>query len=115
SVMAGASRGPLPEVGPRDAPAMTEASGDGTLRQDQAAAEASRELSSGEARQDPSAPNITGYRLAERLGTGGYGEVWKAWQERTGKWVALKLLVRRESVDWELLRREVERLIKLDK
>ncbi|MCX5788943.1 MAG: protein kinase [Elusimicrobia bacterium] len=87
-----------------------------TLRQDSEQAEGSRRLSNREAaRQDPSAPAIKGYALVERLGAGAYGEVWKAWQERTGKWVALKLFPRRHGVDWLLLQREVERLIKLDK
>ena len=89
---------------------------DNTLRQDVEQAETSRRLSGKEAaRQDPSAPKVKGYVLVERLGAGAYGEVWKAWQERTGKWVALKLFPRRHGVDWLLLQREVERLIKLDK
>ncbi|MBI5200914.1 MAG: protein kinase, partial [Elusimicrobia bacterium] len=87
-----------------------------TLRQDEKQAESSRRLSGREgARQDPDAPRIDGYTLTARLGAGAYGEVWKAWQKRTGKWVAVKVFPRRHGVDWLLLQREVERLIKLDK
>ena len=89
---------------------------DDTLRQDQTGSETSRRLSGREgARQDPDAPKIDGYTLTAKLGAGAYGEVWKAWQKRTGKWVAVKVFPRRHGVDWLLLQREVERLIKLDK
>lgn len=97
--------------------AMDDPSASGeTLKQDQAQGETSRRLSGQEgARQDPSAPAIDGYILVEKLGAGAYGEVWKAWQRRTGKRVAVKVFPRRHGVDWLLLQREVERLIKLDK
>lgn len=96
---------------------MDEPSASGeTLRQDSSQSESSRRLSGREgARQDPSAPAIDGYTLTAKLGAGAYGEVWKAWQKRTGKWVAVKVFPRRHGVDWLLLQREVERLIKLDK
>lgn len=44
-----------------------------------------------------------------------FPEVWKAWQSRTHKWVAVKVFTQREGVNWLFLQREVERLIKLDK
>lgn len=95
---------------------MDEPAGGETLKQDEAQVESSRSLSGREpARQDPAAPAVAGYTLASRLGAGAFGEVWRAWQQRTGKWVALKVFPRRHGVDWLLLQREVERLIRLDK
>lgn len=86
------------------------------LRQSSAEAEASRRLTRIEAAaQDPGAPPIRGYVLASRLGSGSYGTVWKAWQERTGKWVALKVFSHRHGADWLLLQRELDRLIRLDR
>ncbi len=32
------------------------------------------------------------FECKERLGSGGYGDVWKAWDPSVGRWVALKLL-----------------------
>jgi eukaryotic-like serine/threonine-protein kinase len=62
----------------------------------------------------PGAPSVPGYVLTMRLGAGSYGEVWKAWQIRTRKEVAVKLFTRRSGLDWLFLRREIERLARLD-
>jgi serine/threonine protein kinase/formylglycine-generating enzyme required for sulfatase activity len=64
---------------------------------------------------DPSAPKVAGFTLTRLLGEGAYGQVWHAWQNRTGKEVALKLFTRRSGLDWILLQREVERLAQLDR
>ncbi|MBI5881701.1 MAG: protein kinase [Elusimicrobia bacterium] len=65
--------------------------------------------------QHAGAPNIPGYVLTSPLGRGAYAQVWKAWQSRTRKWVAVKVFLERTGVNWILLQREVERLIRLDK
>src|SRR4051794_22436693 len=37
-------------------------------------------------------PRLDGYQISERLGCGGMGPVWRAWQFSTRREVALKLL-----------------------
>ena len=87
-----------------------------TVLQGADAARDSRALSlPAEAVQHPEAPQIAGYALSARLGQGTYGEVWRAWQLRTGKWVALKSYTRRQGLDFALFRREAERLAQLDR
>lgn len=66
-------------------------------------------------RQNTSAPKIGGYVLTEPLGEGAYGQVWRAWQMRTKKEVAVKIFMRRSGLDWIFLQREVERLTRLDR
>ncbi|MBI4676386.1 MAG: protein kinase [Elusimicrobia bacterium] len=61
------------------------------------------------------APSIPGYVLTSPLGRGAYAQVWKAWQARTRKWVAVKVFIEKSGVNWLFLQREVERLIRLDK
>jgi WD40 repeat protein/serine/threonine protein kinase len=68
-----------------------------------------------EATQHPGAPRLAGYILVSPLGRGAYAQVWKAWQMRTRKWVALKIFLERGGVNWLFLQREVERLVRLDK
>ena len=65
--------------------------------------------------QHPSAPRVPGYVLTRPLGRGPQAEVWKALQERTGKWVAVKVFTDREAFDWEALRANTERLVRLDR
>lgn len=65
--------------------------------------------------QHASAPRIGGYVLAELLGEGAYGQVWRAWQLRTRKEVAVKVFKQRGGLDWIFLQREVERLLRLDR
>ncbi|MEK6674973.1 MAG: serine/threonine-protein kinase [Planctomycetota bacterium] len=65
--------------------------------------------------QHAAAPKLPGYILAEHLGEGAYGQVWRAWQLRTHKEVAIKVFLQRSGLDWIFLQREVERLTRLDK
>lgn len=65
--------------------------------------------------RNPEAPRIEGYLATVPLGEGAYGRVWRSWQLRTRKEVALKVFMRRTGLDWIFLRREVERLTRLDK
>jgi len=65
--------------------------------------------------QHPDAPKIAGYILVSRLGSGAFAQVWRAWQIRTRKQVAVKVFTQRSGVNWLFLQREVERLIRLDK
>jgi WD40 repeat protein len=89
---------------------------DETLVQPEEAQEGSKELSvpSG-VEQHVSAPKIPGYVLTNPLGQGAFAEVWKGWQVRTRKWVAVKVFTQRKGVNWLFLQREVERLIRLDR
>lgn len=87
-----------------------------TVSQPEAAQTASREFSVPKgAAQHPSAPTVDGYLLSKPIGRGAFAEVWRAWQLRTGKEVAVKVFIQRSGVNWLYLQREVERLIKLDK
>ncbi|MCH7597082.1 MAG: protein kinase [Planctomycetes bacterium] len=61
------------------------------------------------------APEAAGYVLTEPLGEGAYGQVWRAWQIRTRKEVAVKVFMQRSGLDWIFLQREVERLARLDR
>ncbi len=65
--------------------------------------------------QNASAPVVQGYVLTELLGQGAYGQVWRAWQRRTRKEVAVKVFMQRSGLDWIFLQREVERLLRLDR
>lgn len=66
-------------------------------------------------RQHEKAPKISGYVLRELLGEGAYGQVWRSWQVRANKEVAIKIFLRKSGLDWILLQREVERLARLDR
>ncbi len=69
----------------------------------------------GHVAQHPDAPQVSGYILTELLGEGAYGQVWRSWQIRTRKEVAVKVFKQRTGLDWILLQREVERLMRLDR
>ena len=89
---------------------------DGTLRQTDEAVGKTRDLSIPTGvEQQANAPRIAGYVLTALLGQGAYAQVWRAWQVRTRKWVAVKCFLARGGVNWMLLQREMERLIRLDK
>ncbi len=89
---------------------------EGTLRQSDEALAETRDLSiPKDVTQAPTAPRLSGYFLTALIGQGAYAQVWKAWQVRTGKYVAVKVFTQPGGVNWVVLRREVERLIRLDK
>ncbi len=75
--------------------------------QDESAAERSRQLSL-QGNQPPVEP--PGYSVVRRLGTGAYGVVWLAREDRTGRMVAIKFYPHRHGLNWALLNREVEKL-----
>ncbi len=69
--------------------------------------ERSRKLS----QQGNRAPaEIEGYSIVRRLGTGAYGSVWLAREDRTGRMVAVKFYPHRRGLNWSMLSREVEKL-----
>ena len=55
--------------------------------------------------------SIPGYELREFLGSGAYGQVWVGVDENTGRQVAIKFVDHRQSMNWSLLSREVEKLV----
>ena len=57
-------------------------------------------------------PRLTGYQLGKLLGTGSFGSVYAAFQERTGQNVAVKFL-RREVVNWRYFQQELQQLSRL--
>jgi eukaryotic-like serine/threonine-protein kinase len=54
---------------------------------------------------------VVGYQIDQHLGSGAYGEVWRAVDQRTGRRVAIKFYTRQGAVDLSLLSREVEKLV----
>jgi serine/threonine protein kinase len=54
---------------------------------------------------------VPGYETARFLGSGAYGEVWVGMDQNTGRRVAIKFFHHRSGVDWQLLSREVEKLV----
>lgn len=69
--------------------------------------ERSRQLSL-QGNQPPT--GIEGYSFVRRLGTGAYGTVWLAREDRTGRMVAIKFYPHRRGLNWSMLSREVEKL-----
>ena len=53
---------------------------------------------------------IEGYSIVRRLGTGAYGSVWLAREDRTGRMVAVKFYPHQRGLNWSMLSREVEKL-----
>ena len=53
---------------------------------------------------------IEGLSIIRRLGTGAYGTVWLAREDRTGRMVAVKFYPHRRGLNWSMLSREVEKL-----
>ena len=78
--------------------------------QDDDGREGSRQLS-----LEGAAPplEVEGYSVVRRLGTGAYGTVWLAREDRTGRMVAIKYYPHRRGLNWSLLNREVEKLATL--
>ncbi len=56
----------------------------------------------------PDAPRLGHYRLDSLLGKGGFGEVWKAWDEKLSRWVALKRLTLGDPDDAKRFLREAQ-------
>jgi eukaryotic-like serine/threonine-protein kinase len=80
---------------------------DATLVQDQTEIARASELS----RQIETPPaHVPGYSLIRSLGDGAFGSVWLAYEENTGKQVAIKFYTHHRGLDWSLLNREVEKL-----
>lgn len=87
-----------------------------TIAQPEALQQVSREQSIPKGiDQHPEAPKIPGYILTRPLGRGAFAQVWRAWQIRTRKTLAVKVFTQSSGVNWLYLQREVERLIRLDK
>ena len=64
---------------------------------------------------EPTRPpaNIPGYVLENFLGSGAYGEVWRATDQKTGRKVAVKFYTQRSASDVQQLAQEVEKLVVL--
>ena len=56
---------------------------------------------------------LPGYELSRRLGSGAYGEVWIGIDKNTNRQVAIKFFNHRSGVDFQLLDKEVEKLVSL--
>ena len=77
--------------------------------------EADVALSAALSQQTHSPPaTVPGYQMLRCLGSGGFGAVWLAREEKTGRLAAIKFYLQRRVVDWPLLCREVEKLATLD-
>jgi tetratricopeptide (TPR) repeat protein len=67
----------------------------------------------GVAAQDP-AKNLGKYVKVARVGAGGMGEVWKAWDRELHRWVALKFLKHDAPEELERFRREAQTAAQLN-
>ena len=81
---------------------------DFTQQQSPADEERSQQLSVQHTRPPTEVP---GYRMERFLGAGAYGEVWVGVDRNTGRQVAIKFYAHKRGVDWQLLAREVEKLV----
>ncbi len=86
-----------------------------TLQQTAGAIQSTQDIALSSIPEAERAHRIPGYVLAQCLGTGGFAEVWRGVQVRTGKQVAVKVFRRKKGVNWFMLRKEVEQLIRLDR
>ncbi len=57
--------------------------------------------------------DVAGYSIHRLLGSGAYGEVWLGVDRTTGRQVAIKFYTRKNSLDFTMLSREVEKLVYL--
>ena len=57
--------------------------------------------------------DIPGVQITRLLGTGAYGEVWVGVDINTNRQVAVKFFHHQSGVDWQLLSKEVEKLVSL--
>ena len=57
--------------------------------------------------------DVPGVQLSRLLGTGAYGEVWVGIDKKTNRQVADKFFNHQSGVDWQLLSKEVEKLVSL--
>ena len=57
--------------------------------------------------------DIPGVQITRLLGTGAYGEVWVGIDKNTNRQVAVKFFHHQSGVDWQLLSKEVEKLVSL--
>ena len=57
--------------------------------------------------------DIPGVQITRLLGTGAYGEVWVGIDINTNRQVAVKFFHHQSGVDWQLLSKEVEKLVSL--
>jgi serine/threonine protein kinase len=81
---------------------------DRTEQQSTAQIQSARDLSL-KPREAPA--RVPGYNIESLLGSGAYGEVWLALDQKTGRRVAIKFYTRQTSLDFSLLSREVEKLV----
>lgn len=65
--------------------------------------------------QHADAPKLDGYLMLRSIGNGAYAQVWEAIQLRTRRLVAVKVFHKKGILHWNLLQREADRMIRLDK
>jgi serine/threonine protein kinase len=99
-----------PERAVSDRAVSDRAVSDRTEQQDQSQQQQAQKLSLERTR--PPA-EVRGYDFQQFLGSGAYGEVWVATDRNTGRKVAVKFYTHRGGLDWQLLSREVEKLVLL--
>ncbi len=63
--------------------------------------------------RDPVAARVGKFALYQKVGEGGMGEVWKAWDADLGRWVALKFLKGGDEAEVKRFRREAQMAARL--